>query len=97
MKDRNGREIEYGDVVVVEDGPHAGVVGMLEMEEEHGTVGVAPTLWAPHTNMVRVRLADTRCANDIERARWNRQTRRDARLATLAWLNKSPEGDTKGG
>ena len=93
MKDRNGEELDFGDVVVVERGPRKGLVGRVEALHGFRHVEVAPDLYAPFATMQTVALVDLRKANDIERARWKRDAKAREKAATESWLNGSPLGD----
>ena len=93
MKDRNGEELDFGDVVVVERGPRKGLVGRVEATNGRWWVDVSPDLWSPLAALRTVSLTDLRKANDIERARWKRDAKAREKAATDAWLNRSPESD----
>lgn len=93
MKDRHGEELDFGDVVVVERGPHQGLVGRVEAAHGARWADVSPDLWAPFATMKTVALVDLRKANDIERARWKRDARAREEAAKEIWLNGSPLGD----
>jgi uncharacterized protein YdaU (DUF1376 family) len=90
MKDRNGVDLDFGDVVVVERGPRKGLVGRVEAAHGARWVDVAADLWAPFASMQTVALVDLRIANDIEAARWKRDAKAREKAASEAWLNGTP-------
>lgn len=86
MKDRNGLELEFGDIVVVERGVSKGLVGSIEGWHGPRQAVVAPDLWAPMATARTVALGDLRLANDIERARWKRDAKARAEYDRELWL-----------
>ena len=93
MNDRNGMEIDLGDVVVVETGPRKGLAGTIEGWQGPRHAIVAPDLYAPYATLQTVALVDLRLANDIERARWKRDARAREKAASESWLNGTPLPD----
>jgi hypothetical protein len=96
MKDRNGDVLDLGDVVVVESGPHAGLVGRVEAWAGTRALEVAPELWAPLSTMQTVSRRDVRLANDIERARWKRDAKAREKAASDAWMGRPPPEHLRG-
>ena len=96
MKDKNGTVIDLGDVVVVESGRYAGLVGRVEAWAGMRALEVASELWAPLATMRQVSRRDVRLANDIERARWKRDAKAREKAASDAWMGRSPSDRLRG-